>query len=64
MQLLGSGLAVVALAWGLGKVKVFQQVFGGGDDRKGLLYFQWTRWVVPIVLLIVLIGYIYSDYIL
>ncbi len=61
MQVIGSGLALIALSWGMGKMKVLGQVFGGVSSPISQFYFHWIRWVVPAVLLIVLIGYIYSS---
>ena len=60
MQLLGSGLAACGLAWGLGKVVTTQQIFGNESGRLKGFYHFWISWVIPILLLIVLIGYIYN----
>lgn len=61
MQVLGSGLALVALTWGLGKVPALREVFGTQAMEGKDWYFVWIKWVVPAVLLLVLIGYIYSS---
>jgi len=61
MQVFGSALAVIGVAWGLGKIKTLKQIFG---DKRGKLqnaYFSWIRWVVPLTLFIILIGYVYSS---
>jgi len=60
MQLLGSGLAAGGLAWGLGKVVTTQQIFGEQSSRLKEFYHFWISWVIPSLLLIVLIGYIYN----
>lgn len=61
MQVFGSVLAVLGVAWGLGKSNALNQIFGG-EESSGLRSFAyfWLRWVVPAVLLSVLLGYIYS----
>ena len=61
MQLLGSGLAACGLAWGLGKIVTTQQIFGNQTSRLKGIYHFWISWVIPILLLIVLIGYIYKE---
>ncbi len=60
MQVLGSGLALIALTWGLGKTKALNQLFGRERASWHAAYFRWIKWVVPGILLAVLIGYIYS----
>lgn len=60
MQLLGSGLAACGLAWGLGKTVTIQQIFGKQSSRFKTFYHFWISWVIPILLLVVLIGYIYN----
>lgn len=61
MQVLGSGLALFALTWGLGKVSTLQEIFKNSNSFWPIAYFNWIKWVVPLILLIVLIGYIYSS---
>ena len=61
MQVLGAGLAVVGMSWGLGKLVSLSEVFGSKENRQSRLYFFWLQWLVPGVLLMVLIGYIYSS---
>lgn len=60
MQVIGSGLALIALSWGFGKARSLQHIFGEDQPRWQHLYYFWIKWVIPSVLLIVLIGYIYS----
>ncbi len=62
MQVFGSGLAVLGVAWGLGKQKLLIQIFGREEaGTMGNIVFVWLRWVVPLVLFVVLLGYIYSS---
>ena len=60
MQVLGSGLALLALTWGGQRAGILKAVFGRPAQWQHHLYFLWVKWVVPLVLLAVLIGYIYS----
>ena len=61
MQIFGSVLAVLGITWGLGRRTMIAQIF---DEKTPAiivkLTFIWLKWVVPIVLLSVLVGYIYS----
>ncbi len=61
MQIFGSALAVLGVTWGLKKTNIFAQLFGS-EDRSSMenLIYMWLKWVVPVVLLSVLLGYIYS----
>ena len=61
MQLLGSGLATCGLAWGLGRIITNQQIFGKHPSRIKRFYHFWISWIIPFLLLIVLIGYIYNS---
>ena len=61
MQVLGSGLAACGLAWGLGKMTTNQQVFNGNIGGLKSIFHFWISWVIPILLLVVLIGYIYNS---
>jgi len=62
MQVFGSALAVMGMAWGLGKQKLLGQIFGSQDPgMPGKIVFGWLRWVVPLTLFAVLTGYIYSS---
>lgn len=59
-QVLGSCLALIALTFGFKKSITLKQVFG---KEKGLIpriYFFWIHWVVPCVLLLVLISFIFD----
>lgn len=58
MQLLGSGLTIIALFWGCGKVVAARQIFGGRQSPLRSRYLDWLRFAVPGALAIVLIMYI------
>ncbi len=59
MQIFGSVLAIVGITWGFRKSSVILELFGSESRFAASAYF-WIKWVVPIVLLSVLTGYIYS----
>lgn len=61
MQVLGSGLAVVALAWGIKKANTVEHLFGKENAGKFQFFHFWIKWVIPVVLLSVLIGYLYNE---
>jgi len=58
MQVVGSGLALIALAWGLGKAATIAQVFGEDHGAQARIFVAWIRRVVPAVLLGVLTLYV------
>jgi NSS family neurotransmitter:Na+ symporter len=63
MQVGGSLLAIVAVAWGFSRSHLAQQVFGhsakhGLRDR---LWQLWLRWVIPGILMALLLGYVLSQ---
>ena len=58
MQLLGSGLTIIALFWGCGKAVAAAQLFGGRLGRIHGLYLAWLRFAVPGALAVVLTLYI------
>ena len=60
MQLLGCTFAVIALTWGLGKKKTFEALFGTTNNTWQNWFFYWLRWVIPSILFLVLLGYIYN----
>lgn len=61
MQLVGSGFAMMAVTWGLGKgVTRLQMSFPQGQKFDFLFF--WLKWVIPAILGFVLIGYIYSTF--
>ena len=55
MQVLGSGLALIALAWGMRKRLALHQVFGRSEGFVPAVYFHWIRWVVPAILAVVMV---------
>ncbi|MCG8604982.1 sodium-dependent transporter [bacterium] len=61
MQVFGSMLAAIGLAWGLGRRKALTQIFSKPESRWPSAYFIWIQWVVPAVLLLILISYIYTS---
>lgn len=61
MQVLGSLIAIVTVAWGLGIAKTKLQLFAGGAASWHDLYFLSLKWIVPGVMLLVLVGYIVSN---
>ncbi len=58
MQTFGGLLAIIGFTWGLSKSKVLNQIFGNDSLFIGKAYYLWTKWVVPIVLFLILIGYL------
>jgi len=58
MQMLGSGLAIVALFWGCDKAVAATQIFRDKTDGIRRLYLLWLRWVVPATLGVMLVLYI------
>ena len=61
MQVLGSLIAIVTVAWGLGIAKTKLQLFAGDAASWHDLYFLSLKWIVPGVMLLVLVGYIVSN---
>jgi NSS family neurotransmitter:Na+ symporter len=61
MQMLGSVIAVITVAWGLGKVRTNLQIFGENSHGWHTNYFFWLKWAVPSVMLVVLAGYVASN---
>jgi len=60
MQTFGSLLSIIGLTWMAGKSKIILQIFAGKEDLKSRLYYHWTRWVVPVVLIAILISYLWG----
>ena len=58
MQMLGSGLTIVALMWGCDRAVAAAQIFGGRTDGIRRLYLAWLKWVVPAVLGVMLVVYL------
>ena len=60
MQTLGSLMAIVGLTWGLGYIQTKMQL---GERHKWLTghrYFNWMKYVVPMALGLILLGYLLS----
>ncbi len=60
MMVFGSAMTVIGLVWGLGKMKALKEIFGADLPQWKAFYHFWIKWVVPIALILVLIGYVYS----
>jgi NSS family neurotransmitter:Na+ symporter len=58
MQMLGSGLTIIALLWGCDKAIAATQIFGGRTDGFRRIYLLWLKWVVPATLGVMLVLYI------
>lgn len=61
MQTLGSALAIIGLAWVVGKSKALKQIFGESSSPYQQAYFSWIKWVMPLILLLILMSYIYTS---
>lgn len=61
MQMLGSAIAVITVAWGLGQAKTNLQIFGKTRHGWHTTYFFWLKWAVPGVILVVLGVYVASN---
>lgn len=59
MQVLGSGLAVLALCWGLGKSVTLKQL--QLSPQLSNFFFFWLKYVIPAVLFVILLGYIINT---
>jgi NSS family neurotransmitter:Na+ symporter len=62
MQVLGSVLCILGLTWFLKKNAVVDGMFAHatGERTKSLTYF-WIKWVIPVALVAVLLGYIIES---
>ncbi len=58
MQMLGSGLTIVALFWGCDKAVAVTQIFGGRTDGIRRIYLVWLKWAVPATLAVMLLLYV------
>jgi len=61
MQLLGSGLALLALTYGLGRARVIKEIYGDQSGPIPAIGYFWLRVVIPLSLLVVLIIYIWDT---
>lgn len=58
MQVLGSALCILGLTWGLKKKYVCDDMFSNTNQKIATFILFWIKWVIPITLLAVLVGYI------
>ncbi len=58
MQMLGSGVTIIALFWGCDKAVAATQIFGGRTDGIRATYLLWLKWAVPGTLAVMLLLYI------
>ena len=60
MQVLGSGVAMIAVGWGLGRSTLLRQVFGDAGSGGWLprTFAVWIRWVVPAAMALTLMLYL------
>ena len=58
--MIGGCLALLALAWGIGRAETVRQVFGAERPVLSAAYFFWIKWVAPAILLAVLGGTLYE----
>ncbi len=59
-MMIGGCLALLALAWAIGRAETVRQVFGGRYKLLSTVYFFWIKWVAPAILIIVLSGTLYE----
>jgi neurotransmitter:Na+ symporter, NSS family len=61
MQVVGSGLCIIGLTWGMGRSTSMLQMFGVNKTSVWhSSFYLWLKWIIPLALLSVLIGYIYD----
>lgn len=58
MQVLGSALCITGLTWSIQKSTVMQSMFTRERDLKTVFIFFWIKWIIPLALIVVLLGYI------
>ena len=59
--MIGGCMALLALAWGIGRAETVRQVFGTRNGLLASVYFFWIKWIAPGILIIVLIGTLYET---
>ena len=64
MQLLGSGVALVAVGWGLGRRVLLRQAFDSAEAAGfwPASLILWVRWVVPVALALTLALYLQHSF--
>ena len=61
MQVLGSVLCILGLTVGVGKTKALSQIFQNENSKPWhTILFFWIKWIIPLALFSVLIGYVYE----
>jgi len=61
MQVFGSLLAILAVTWYFNRLPFLQQLFKEPSNKFFFtITYIWIKWIIPLVLAAVLIGYIYS----
>ena len=60
-MMLGGCLALLALAWGIGRADTVRQVFGDSHGLLTSVYYFWIKWIAPGILLGVLAGTLYET---
>ncbi|MEZ4943909.1 MAG: sodium-dependent transporter [Cyclobacteriaceae bacterium] len=62
MQVLGSVLCILGLTWSLKRATVLHSLFSTTTKSTiTTLFYLWIKWVIPIALFAVLLGYIYDS---
>ena len=59
--MIGGCLALLALAWGIGRAHTVKQVFGTRHTLVTSVYFFWIKWIAPGILILVLLGTLYET---
>ena len=59
--MIGGCLALLALAWGIGRADTVRQVFGASHTLPATVYFFWIKWIAPGILITVLTGTLYET---
>jgi len=58
MQPIGSVLAIIGLAWFMGKEKAVNEILKGSKFRYAFFWFKWIKYVVPVMIALILIQHI------
>lgn len=62
MQVLGSVMTILGLTWGINKLRVMNSLFTGtGTTKARQVTYVWIKWVIPMALIAVLLGYIFDS---
>jgi NSS family neurotransmitter:Na+ symporter len=63
MQVLGSMLVVVGIWWGTKTGYYRQLLFADPESNRAYAAQLWFRWAIPGTLLLVLLGYLYENFV-